>query len=472
MATSGSWNIEWASGYWGSRPKSYHWSGNFNRSGNTITLSNMQLWFTISGTGQASGITDSVTVTGGSAQTVTWNFSTSSTSNVVSLNNTSFSVSTAATSATIQCAIAGENTGSTTIQFDSGGSAPSGLSVSDITPLEEGFSAIVSVTDWGGAGDATTRCRELQCWTYDASTLAEPRRYHAEFGNELTGLVVVDNSGSGALQITSNTRYTLGIWATNGVVATGSQRVGDYVTLAKTATITVSSLTQNSATLTYNISADGGFYTKTYEYSLDGTNWTTFATVASGSATSGTINLTGLDPHTAYTLITRVTTAAGVNTDSGTNFRTVGTIATYGAVPVQTVTGVAGEIRAGGAGNVSSFDGATFWSAAQSAVDPNKEMDYLWFSVSVYPDKATLYLYYKDGTHTSLPGVTHYADAAIYGLSGTATAAGIDYIDLTPVYSTSYVSARTQPWYGSVNSQSTLIQKIYGSTGGVTKRVY
>lgn len=364
---------------------------------------------------------------------------------------------------------------STTVTVSGQSSPPTGLKAENITPHIDGFSADVSITDWG-TGLTSGALKSMSVWTYDSSSLVEPRRVAQVQGTNLSDNVTVNNSSDpygGTLNIIGNTRYAISVYATNGSVGTGAIRQGDYhVTLAKTATITVSSLTQNSATFAYDISADGGFYAKTYEYSLDGMNWTTFATVASGSATSGTINLTGLDPHTAYTLLTRVTTTAGVTIDSGTNFRTVGTIATYGAVPVQTITGVTGEIRAGGAGNVSSFDGATFWSAAQSVINPNKEMDYLWFNVSVYPDKATLYLYYKDGTYTSLPGVAHYADAAIYGLSGTATAAGTDYIDLTPVYSTSYVSAKTRPWYGSVNSQSALIQKIYGSVGGVAKRVY
>lgn len=127
MATSGSWNISWASGYWDQQYnyKDYHWSGNWSKSGNTITLSNMKLWMTFTYVSGGTGVTDTVTVTGGSAQTVTFpTFSNTYTSSQASISNTSFTVSGTATSKTIQIEIAGENTGSTTIYFDATYVAP------------------------------------------------------------------------------------------------------------------------------------------------------------------------------------------------------------------------------------------------------------------------------------------------------------------------------------------------------------
>ena len=121
MATSGSWNIQWASSYWDqpSNYKQYHWSGNWNKSGNTIILSNMKLWMTFTYPSGGTGVTDVVTVTGGSQETVTFpNFNNTYTSGVANVSSTSFSVNPNATSAGIQIAIVGENTGSTTIYFD------------------------------------------------------------------------------------------------------------------------------------------------------------------------------------------------------------------------------------------------------------------------------------------------------------------------------------------------------------------
>ena len=132
MATSGSWNIEWPSNDWSGYPKKYVWTGNWSKSGNTVTLSSMTLQIVmISGTGWGTA-TDSVTVTGGSAQTVSWTMGGAS-SNVVSLNNASNNVSGTQTSLTIQCAIAGEVTGSTSISFDPTYTKPSTPTITNVS---------------------------------------------------------------------------------------------------------------------------------------------------------------------------------------------------------------------------------------------------------------------------------------------------------------------------------------------------
>lgn len=130
--------------------------------------------------------------------------------------------------------------GSGTISFTN---APTGISASDIVPGTESFTANVSITGWGGEGNSSTRYRELQCWTYDASSLVAPRRFQASYGDSLSGNITVDNSSSvdsgTSLNITGNTRYTLGMYASNGVYGTISKRIGDYVTLAYQDTLTL-----------------------------------------------------------------------------------------------------------------------------------------------------------------------------------------------------------------------------------------
>ena len=121
MATSGTFETSWASSYWSTPTnyKSYHWSGSWNKSGNTITLSNMKLWMTFTYPSGGTQVTDVVTVTGGSQQTVYFaDWSNSYTSGIANISNTSFTVSPNATSQTITIQIEGENTGSTTIHFD------------------------------------------------------------------------------------------------------------------------------------------------------------------------------------------------------------------------------------------------------------------------------------------------------------------------------------------------------------------
>ena len=133
MATSGSWEISWESSYWDQpfNPKYYHWSGNWTKSGNTITLSGMKLWMSFTYASGGYGVTDVVSTTGGSSYTISYpNFSNTYQTDKVSLNNSSFTVGSTATSATISCIISGENTGSTTINFDATYVAPTTPTIS------------------------------------------------------------------------------------------------------------------------------------------------------------------------------------------------------------------------------------------------------------------------------------------------------------------------------------------------------
>lgn len=153
MATSGTFSKEWASSYWmyASNSKSYHWTGNWSRSGNTITLSNMKLWLTFKDLSTSAGIDDYVTVTGGGKQTVRWIWSGQSrTSNTVSLGNTSFTIGSTATSFTINCVIDGETTGTTTIATDPATSKPSGLSVTLNSSTYNSINVTGAVSNWGG----------------------------------------------------------------------------------------------------------------------------------------------------------------------------------------------------------------------------------------------------------------------------------------------------------------------------------
>lgn len=205
-----------------------------------------------------------------------------------------------------------------TITIPSQGTAPTGLSATDITPLSDGFSATVSVTGWGGVGDATTRRKSMSIRTYNASSLITPRIYYTRYGNGLSSVITVTNdrkSGAeGDLVVIGNTIYTLSIIASNGTYDTGHKRLGNYVTLAYPVTVTLDSITPTSATFTYYVLADGGYYDNTIEYSIDGgTTWTTLETVTGGNASSGVISLSGLSGNADYTLKIKATTTAGSN---------------------------------------------------------------------------------------------------------------------------------------------------------------
>ena len=201
-----------------------------------------------------------------------------------------------------------------TVNMPSSVTAPTGLATTNVTPMSEGFSGVVSVTGWGGAGNATNRRRQLQVWTYNATNLVTPRRIQTTYGNSLSSTIVVDNGADddGGMTIRPNTRYTLGMWATNGTQSTGSKRVGNYVTLGAKPLVALTSRNGNTVAISYDVSADGGFYNKTIEYSVDNNpNWTNLASITGTSGASGTISLNNLAPKKLHRIEIRVVTTAG-----------------------------------------------------------------------------------------------------------------------------------------------------------------
>lgn len=203
------------------------------------------------------------------------------------------------------------------------GSAPSGLAISNIVPGIDTVSATVSVTNWNG-GTSATRYRELNVWSGAISS--GYRRYQKAYGDTLSSTITTTNSSevAGGMDIESNTQYVLSYYANNGDYNTGQVSAGNIVTLAPAPTLSVDSTTATTATISYSTSADGGYYDKAIQYSLDGSTWTTGATVTSGSASSGTFTISGLSPLTAYSIQTRVSTTAGTTAGSTLSATTTG----------------------------------------------------------------------------------------------------------------------------------------------------
>lgn len=208
--------------------------------------------------------------------------------------------------------------------------APTGLGIDTITRGIESFTARVYLSGWGRNSGTGQKYRELQVWT---KGMSEPRRYQPQFGNDLSGTITCGNSSSGSLTIRGNMMYTLGAYASNGDVSTGSQNMGDYTTRAYAPTLSVNTLGENSVVIAYSTPADGGKYAKSVQYSLDGgSTWTTGATVNTGSASSGTFTISGLTDDTSYTLKCRVSTSAGETNGSDVIFRTLESHKLYGSV--------------------------------------------------------------------------------------------------------------------------------------------
>lgn len=201
---------------------------------------------------------------------------------------------------------------------------PSGLQGNNVVPGTNSFTADVSITAWNG-GSSSSRYLELSAWTIGQTT---PRRWEIVHGDSLSQTITVDNDSpwttTPPLTISPNTTYTLTVYATNGSESTGSQNIGDYTTLPLEPLAVLTDSTTNSATFGYTVPADGGRYSKTLEYSLDGgSTWNTIATITSGNATTGTFTITGLTTG-EHTILVRSRTTAGSSSNCVVNWSSAG----------------------------------------------------------------------------------------------------------------------------------------------------
>ena len=203
--------------------------------------------------------------------------------------------------------------------------APTDLAISNISATSNTVTATVSVSSWSGLGDSSTRYRNLSVMaTNDRET--SDRRYQRVYGNTLSSAITVDNSTEyGTMTIVPNTQYWLWWFATNGTAGAEAPYTSTttVVTLPPALSAkSVSSKTSSSLTISYTTAADGGKYSKSIQYSLDNSTWTTAATVSSASATTGTFTISGLSGYTSYTVYLRVKTTAGTTTSGSVSATT------------------------------------------------------------------------------------------------------------------------------------------------------
>lgn len=220
--------------------------------------------------------------------------------------------------------------GSWSVSIPSQRVAPSGLSVSIAELYTDGAKFNVSVSSYGDPSSASGRY--IEAGILNQNTYGATYKY-ATASNTATAAITVNNSSrGGTLVIQPNKQYYYGGYASNTKKNT-STVTGTFVTLAPAPTLSAGTIGENSVVINYSTSADGGKYTKNIQYSLDGgSNWTTGATVSTGSASSGSFTITGLTDDTAYTLKCRTNTTAGNTNGSDITFRTLESHKFYGSV--------------------------------------------------------------------------------------------------------------------------------------------
>lgn len=146
-------------------------------------------------------------------------------------------------------------------------------------------------------------------------------RQSISFTNDSSVMLNQENSTAqnGGVTIQSNDLYYVGIYAANSA---GSYRYNgpSIVSPCEPADITLVRASDTSVSVYYAIDADGGYYTRKIEYSLDGgNNWATGDTIPNGSI-SGVFTVTNLDSYRTYTISFRVRTDAGSTSCGSVNF--------------------------------------------------------------------------------------------------------------------------------------------------------
>lgn len=206
-------------------------------------------------------------------------------------------------------------TASTTfsVSWPASGSAPSNGQIENLAVQYNGteleFSSTnVSVSD-GGLTLTLRRFEICEVPLTQSGIAAQIKTFTV--GQPITLTQSDSTAHDGGITIVGNHLYYSGLCAQNSV-GTYYYNGPSIVTPCEPASCTVTDITTSSATVAYSTGADGGYYDKTIEYSLDnGVTWTTGAIVTGGSAASGSFTIIGLTPGTSYTVKVRTTTTAG-----------------------------------------------------------------------------------------------------------------------------------------------------------------
>lgn len=202
-------------------------------------------------------------------------------------------------------------------------SKPTGLAISVAEVFTNGARFNVSVSSYGVPSGANGRW--IEAGIAGQNAWQNPLLRSAKAVNVSSAQITVNNSSTQTqtLTIRPNTQYYYGVYAWN-TAKDASAMAGKLVTKANAPTVTFDSSTTNSATFSYSTTADGGFYNKNIQYSLNnGSTWVTAATVIGGSASSGTFTINNLNSGEAYTIRTRVSTSAGTTEGSSLSFNTL-----------------------------------------------------------------------------------------------------------------------------------------------------
>lgn len=235
---------------------------------------------------------------------------------------------------------------SDTLVFEPAIIAPSGLAVSLSEVYTNGAKFHVSISSYGTPGNVDGRY--IEAGICAQNSYGSTYKYNKAQNTTSSDITVNNDSTWGTLTIRPNTRYYYGGYATNTAPGGDAKMIqGQLVTKAEAPTVWLVSTTANSATIGFSVPADGGYYDRDIQYSLDnGTTWRSNVTVVGGYEVSDSFVIGGLLSGTTYTMLTRVSTDAGTTDGNTISFDTLVSEADNENRCYGSVNGLAREINA------------------------------------------------------------------------------------------------------------------------------
>ena len=344
-----------------------------------------------------------------------------------------------------------------TITIGSQTSPPTGLSVSLVEKYTDGAKFNVSVSSYGNPSSASGRY--IEAAILGTSSYGAPYRFSTA-SNTSSSAITVKNSGSGSLTVQPNTRYYYGAYASNTQLSTNKVQ-GQFVTLSPSPTVTVGSVSGNSATINYSTVADGGVYDKTIQYSTDGgTTWQTGATVTGGSAQSGSFTIDNL-PGGENTVLVRTNTTSGSDSPISITIEIEKLAKFYGpALRYKIVGGYTSSV------NENMFSGFTAEGFMQSYEEKFGAMygvpDHITVNHEAEDGSTTtgkcIWIYFDNGTRKFCTEVTAsiVMDLNIWGMNFPGSEGSLtpdaDTVTLNSIYYDGYKSKEVKKLYGSVKN--------------------